>query len=497
MAEGGQYVRGVISDKFAIDTKTEIEYKEIARGSDILSVELNNLKPVTWYHFRLVIEFQGNSVCSEKLSIVSSENVPDAPAVPRGYSRKFKDYLSKDRLCEISWTPPCMNGSKLIKYHVQVCDILIPDIAVKSPLRTIIPVESCAKPRALTTSPVTKTRLNSAMWKSFLDTPPPPASAPAQLPATDIITESTAGDVNGTQPQLETSFASESNLAGKSAVTSDKKNTWETVYFNKVPHTTIAISPKAQEVLVRVRVKSNMGWSKFSDILSINARSHPSLFPQVFAASKSTSSLTAISSSPSPSFAHVRGAGSPGELSPSLADASRTRPSTVLSTILSRSFSPDSRRRSDAMVRAVSRGIASPMSKLTPMPQGSRQLAPMSPERASTTGSTQRIQRLEPLNAKRGPGGAFVTRMQFSPPGGANASGSTSSPNQLINDGIDGVPQTTQKNDLFYDSGDDISDTMSLELPTADDQLWDVFCYAAWEDCSCPLCAEKKQRSQV
>ncbi len=59
------------------------QYKEVCRGTDILSADVADLKPNTCYHFRLKLTYLGSTLVSESMAIPTLVGVPSVPGKPR------------------------------------------------------------------------------------------------------------------------------------------------------------------------------------------------------------------------------------------------------------------------------------------------------------------------------------------------------------------------------------------------------------------------------
>lgn len=205
-------------------------YQEVCKGKNLLKVSLSCLKPATWYHFRVAIQYPGYNVYSAPLSVYTKQDVPDVINAPRIYpierSKVYEPVSSKGdtstNKLKIQWTQPNDNGADIIKYQVQIQEKIIPDG---------------------TFSEIIRKKIKN---KKEVD-----------------ITE------------LELIQCNEFNTEDKSL------SPWITVYCNLMPECIIPIPSTtcAVEWKVRIRALNNVGWSMMSLPYIFNYKQFPTLFP--------------------------------------------------------------------------------------------------------------------------------------------------------------------------------------------------------------------------
>lgn len=116
-AEGYEFQSGMVKN-FVPDI-AEFDYKLICRGNMLLQAEIVDLKPSTWYHFRIGIEYMGKRIYSESRPIPTSKDVPTPPGKVKISSLESKHNDTQMRIC---WAQSKCNGSPVEKYQVQVLE---------------------------------------------------------------------------------------------------------------------------------------------------------------------------------------------------------------------------------------------------------------------------------------------------------------------------------------------------------------------------------------
>ena len=233
VAEGHEWRGGMVS-KY-VSEGSFADYHLMCRGSSLLQAEVEDLKPATWYHWRLSIEYMGIRVSSETKHIPTLCSRPSPPSRPRvqvilgAKSMQSKIGVSATKV-KFTWIPPASNGSGIEKYHVQLQEVI-------------------------------------------------------KLNKDEIEIGPTGGWV------AEEGFA----VDDKSDQVLVKK--WQTVYCNLYNEAILSAPlPGRIEWRIRLRAKNSEGWSAFGPVLSINIRSHPSLFLSSTSGLGSSSSTTGNSS---------------------------------------------------------------------------------------------------------------------------------------------------------------------------------------------------------
>ena len=191
----------------------------MCRGPNVTQAQVNDLKPSTWYYWRVSIEYAlGNARVQSTSKIVPTlRSVPSVPSKPRVHVLPgTKSFIAKDAFPDskimVTWLPSACNGSLIEKYQLQLREI---EYAASSP--------GSAKSRPTSTQDLMKTlHFNRSICK------------------------------------------------------------WHSVYSNLKNETILqAPRPGVMEWGFRVRSKNVDGWSDFSTVRTINKYSHPSLFQEV------------------------------------------------------------------------------------------------------------------------------------------------------------------------------------------------------------------------
>ena len=207
-------------------------YQEVCKGKNLLKASITCLKPSTWYHFRLAIQYPGYNVYSAPLSVYTNQDVPDTINAPRIYpierSKVYEPVSGKGDTSttkiKIQWTQPNDNGADIIKYQVQIQEKIIPNG---------------------TFSDIIQNKIKSRK------------------------------EVDTNEIELVTTEYSESKVEDKLL------SPWITVYCNLMPECVIPIpsATSAVEWKVRIRALNNVGWSLMSTPYIFNYRQFPTLFP--------------------------------------------------------------------------------------------------------------------------------------------------------------------------------------------------------------------------
>lgn len=100
-------------------------YRLMCCGPCLTRVQVTDLKPATWFHWRLAIEYSGVRVVSDPRPYPTTRAVPSVVSKPRvhvipgGQRLMSNNGLSEPKI-HLTWVPPASNGSIIEKYHVQV-----------------------------------------------------------------------------------------------------------------------------------------------------------------------------------------------------------------------------------------------------------------------------------------------------------------------------------------------------------------------------------------
>lgn len=126
--EGQAWHRGLAS-KYVPDV-SGAEFKMLARGPRLLNCIIDDLKPATWYHFRLCIEYMGNRVSSEIRPVATLVSVPSQPSPPRiavvaTENAMFSQRNRVSQKLRVTWPKPAENGSAIDRYQLQLRETIL------------------------------------------------------------------------------------------------------------------------------------------------------------------------------------------------------------------------------------------------------------------------------------------------------------------------------------------------------------------------------------
>ena len=191
-------------------------------------VQVSHLKAATWFHWRLGLEFMGNTVYSIPVPVYTLRGVPDPPSNPRILvqrpQQKATGTSNRPPRIKVSWAPPQPNGAAIEKYHVQLKETNSNQL-VSSPMR-----ERAATP---------KSKHEAEMEKHL-------SFKPGDLP-----TPSNPADLQG----------------------------WVTIYVKQYSECLLPEVPSGlMEWKIRIRSRNVEGWSKWSTPTLINRQNTPSIF---------------------------------------------------------------------------------------------------------------------------------------------------------------------------------------------------------------------------
>lgn len=122
-AQGVEWKPGAV--RHYISDTSDVDYKMICRGNALTFAEVRGLKPATWYHFRLCIEYMNKYVYSESRSIPTCKSIPDEPKKPRIRPEKRVDKSNKSILSKVKilWSVPGCNGAPIERYQLQLQEV--------------------------------------------------------------------------------------------------------------------------------------------------------------------------------------------------------------------------------------------------------------------------------------------------------------------------------------------------------------------------------------
>jgi len=221
----GQEWRGGLASKFVTDLSAD-DYRVMCKGSQVVSVTVEDLKPAQWYHFRVSVQYAGTVVTSSSRAVSTLTSPPSKPSQPNIYLIMNENdmFVNRDRWepqVRLTWGPPPCNGSQIRKYHIQLKEYY-----------------SCA---------------SDMVWSR---------GSPSR-------------ESDDEDDGHHTSRNTVTNIAGENLV-SDK---WRTVYCNLVrSHLLDPPRFKCKAWGIRLRAMNASGWSPYCDVMILDHRSHPKLF---------------------------------------------------------------------------------------------------------------------------------------------------------------------------------------------------------------------------
>lgn len=271
IAEGVEF-RDSKMDKYINDMSAS-EYYPIYQSNSELSTEIPSLKPSTWYHIRLCIDYFGFKVVSDATSVNTLKGVPSPPGLPKvtvipvRSSFDIKSEIPARYDLQVSWTPSMPNGSIIERYQVlmQRLDVLDNPILTEPPLirkKKEKPANSPQKTIAL----MVKSTPKCNQW--------------IQSPGKSEIQLKNSLKTRGRTP-FSDSFAEPSTFNESSSHFRIKYSNW-IVVFENINRSLRFYSPPEGDYQwkIKVRARNSSGWSPFSEVLLINNRTFPSLFPK-------------------------------------------------------------------------------------------------------------------------------------------------------------------------------------------------------------------------
>lgn len=197
-------------------------YKVVAVGNKMLSADINDLKNANWYHWRLVVEFQGIRFTSNVRSVATMFGPPPSPQKPLISIKKWKvsGFVGKGHetiKVKFKWNDQSLVEPPVKKFQLQIKEI-------------------CNKHF--------NSKLNDMKEVMY-----------------------TFSKVNSLQLDIKSHL----NCGCMD---------WRTVYCDVVPFY-VCEPPRhgCVEWLCRVRSWNQSGWSSFSEVASLNFRAYYDLFP--------------------------------------------------------------------------------------------------------------------------------------------------------------------------------------------------------------------------
>lgn len=290
---------------------------------------IKELKPSTWYHIRLVIDYLGLKVTSDALNIHTTRAPPSTPTIPRlsvfpvRSSFDLSSELPSRLESLITWNS-CYytNGSPVLSYQVHLRRLdsngnilndeppLLHKIKMDSqpPSQRSIaallnthqannqwiqsPSKSEQQIRNSLRSRLQSRENNEKMRIESREKSPLKSRNKSQSKMSQSFSFSPASSLQSQQVQLQPLLSSspqQQSVARHQSPSSG--HSWRIIYDNL--HRSLRMgAPRATDAAwqIRVRAKNSEGWSAFSPVLEVNYRTHPSLFTNISAASASTKS---------------------------------------------------------------------------------------------------------------------------------------------------------------------------------------------------------------
>jgi hypothetical protein len=330
LAEGVEWKDGKLSQYMNDIMIPSRSYKPIFRSHDNNNIDSNNfeltikeLKPATWYHIRLVIDYLGLKVTSDALNIHTLRAPPSTPSIPR--LSVFPVRSSYDLSSEIpsrlesliTWNS-CYytNGSPILSYQVHMRRLdhqghvlnddppLLHKIKMDSqesnPQRSIAAllnnhqannqwIQSPSKSEQQIRNSL-KSRLQQSRGESTSEKQREQRQKSPQKVRKSLSTKAGVGQ--------KSIFSSSSSLQDQPPPlqqplprhqSPSSGHHWRIVYDNL--HRSLRMgAPRITDATwqIRVRARNSEGWSSFSPVLEVNHRTHPTLFVAANAAASAS-----------------------------------------------------------------------------------------------------------------------------------------------------------------------------------------------------------------
>lgn len=271
------YFSSFMSDAAAID------YNVMFTSSTMNCILINGLKPAKWYHARLIIDYLGVKVVSETQSVHTSKAKPGPPSIPRigiipirnSFDIRSDVPARLDLL--ISWHEGSPNGSNVSKYQLQIQrfnsngdviqsaeELRSREAKILKKLKEVeyeLPVKATKSNQWIASSGRSLQQLHNSI--AIAERSPERCRSPDFLErkSRNFSSRQSYSDTLGGGDDGDRRFKWE--ILSEGAICSTKKH-----------------SPGSDEAEwhLRVRALNGEGWSAFSEVLLINAITHPSLF---------------------------------------------------------------------------------------------------------------------------------------------------------------------------------------------------------------------------
>lgn len=223
MCEGQEYRPGT-NARFISDLNA-MSYSMVCKGPELTEAHVSDLKPATWYYWRLTIEYSIGNTCVQSVSkpYPTLKSCPDAPGKPKVHIVPgTKSYQAADGWGDskvlVQWVAGCSNGSPIDRFQLQVKEF------------------------------------SNMKGQSGSNT----GSLASKSPTSDIH-----------KPRSPNYVAAKQQNTTK----------WLNAYSNIQPECVLP-APRSgiAEWCLRVRARNADGWSPYSNVRIISKYSHPSLF---------------------------------------------------------------------------------------------------------------------------------------------------------------------------------------------------------------------------
>lgn len=294
IAEGVEWKEGKLSRYINDMIVPASSYRVVYQGKEAsYPVVVNDLKPSTWYHFRLFIDYLGVRVMSEAANVHTDRSPPSPPGTPKVSIvpvRNSFDLMSEvpSRLeVLISWTPSLENGSPITTYQVLLKRYDFNDnvISDEPPLLRRKKTPASANPQKNIAN-LTKTERICNQWIQS------PGKSELQIKNSLLVRASNVSSSRSKSPSRASPNQSpdrsrspeQSRIANSTELpaispNSNKRTSWRIIYDNLNRSVKIGgPTPNDKVWYIRVRAKNSEGWSEFSGITQISYESHPLLF---------------------------------------------------------------------------------------------------------------------------------------------------------------------------------------------------------------------------
>lgn len=275
---------------------------------NVFNLTIKELKPATWYHIRLVIEYLGLKVTSDALNIHTTRAAPSTPALPR--LSVFPVRSSFDLLTEtpsrleslITWNS-CYytNGSPVSSYqvHMRRLDSLGNILNDEPPLLHKINMDAQQGNPQRSIAALLNTHQANNQWiqspskseqqirnslRSRLQSreSEKKGMTPTREKTPQKLRKSQSSSFSPSLQQLQPLSHSPQPLHPQQIQVHQSPSSghpWRIIYDNL--HRSLRVgAPRPTDATwqIRVRARNSEGWSDFSPVLEVNNRTHPTLF---------------------------------------------------------------------------------------------------------------------------------------------------------------------------------------------------------------------------